>query len=166
MVGGADFFLDLVNNFGYLGVFLSSLIGSATVILPLPSFAFVVAAGAVLNPFAVGVLSGLGAAIGELSGYGIGFVAQRTGKKFKPLATQAGWIQRLRKWFQHKLGFLVIVVFAATPLPDDIIGIFCGLIRYDVKKFFAAALIGKTALGLFLAYSGFGFAHLLGFFAS
>ncbi len=40
------------------------------------------------------------------------------------------------------------------PFPFDVIGILCGLIKYDVKKFFAAVFIGRFALYLALAYAG------------
>ena len=51
--------------------------------------------------------------------------------------------------------FLIIILFAITPLPDDVIGILCGVINYDVKKFFFASLTGKIVMNLFLAWGGF-----------
>jgi len=41
--------------YGYPGVFLISLIGNATLILPAPSYAVVFAVGGALNPVAVGL---------------------------------------------------------------------------------------------------------------
>ena len=152
------FLIDLVNTFGYLGVFLGSLIGSASIFLPVPSFIFTVAAGALLDPLLVGVLAGFGAAIGELVGYGIGYGLHlghkklRKGKKYKK---DKKWTITIKKWFHRKYGPLVIFIFAITPLPDDIIGIFCGVTKYDVKKFFVATLLGKVILSLILAYVGY-----------
>ncbi len=161
-------FLHLVNTFGLLGVFLSTLIGSATIFLPLPSFAFVVIAGSFYNPFLVGIVAGIGSAIGELTGYAVGYGAVRIKYKHKNRQNKVkhkNWLSLLQTWFDRKLGFLLIVVFAATPLPDDIIGIFCGAIRYDIRKFFAATLIGKLILFLALAYAGFyGMEFLSGYF--
>ena len=48
--------------YGYPGVFLVSLLGNATVILPAPSLAAVFAMGAVLNPVLVGLVAGVGEA--------------------------------------------------------------------------------------------------------
>lgn len=164
-----EFLLSLVHTFGYAGVFLASLIGSASVILPVPSFAFVFAAGSLLNPMAVGILAGIGAAIGELTGYGIGFGIRhgikRRKKQRKRNILENKWFKRIEKFAKRRSTFFVVLAFAATPLPDDVMGIICGSIKYDIKKFFAAVLIGKILLSLALAYAGFyGVEWLKGYF--
>jgi len=141
---------DVLASYGYIGIFLISLIGSATIILPLPSVAFVFASGAILNPFLVGVLAGLGAAIGEFTGYALGWGGRKVIKsKWKKL------FKRTEDAFQRYGGFWIIILFAVTPLPDDIVGIIAGTLKYSVKKFFIASLIGKVILHLILAYAGF-----------
>jgi membrane protein YqaA with SNARE-associated domain len=155
MIFDPAFFSALVHAFGYLGVFLSALIGSASIILPVPSFIFVVAAGSVLNPLAVGIIAGAGAALGELIGYFLGVGIRLGKKKLAKNKKEGRWEKTIKSWFSRKLGFFVIVVFAATPLPDDIVGIFCGFAKYDIKKYFIAVLIGKLILCLALAYSGY-----------
>ncbi len=157
-----DFFLNLIHTFGYAGVFLASLIGSASVILPLPSFAFVFAAGSLLNPMAVGILAGIGAAIGELTGYGIGYgisygikYSRKRRKIEKIRFLHNKWFRLANDWAKKRSTFFIVLAFAVTPLPDDIIGIICGSIKYDVKKFFIATIIGKIILSLVLAYAGF-----------
>ena len=153
--------VGLVHTFGYLGVFLASLIGSATIILPVPSFALVIAAGSQLDPLWVGIISGAGAAMGELTGYGLGYGIYHARNKFNQRKTKkekkelGGWKKTFNHWFHNRrLGFALIVIFSFTPLPDDILGLFCGATKYDVKKFFLATLIGKIMLGLVLAYAG------------
>ena len=105
--------------------------------------------------FAVGILAGAGAALGEMTGYGLGYGIHRARKRITKKGVSKKWAGILKRWFHKKLGIVIIVLFAATPMPDDIIGIFCGLVRYDIRKFFVAMLIGKTLLGLALAYAGF-----------
>ncbi|MGD9893769.1 MAG: hypothetical protein AB7U18_21005, partial [Dehalococcoidia bacterium] len=63
-----------LRRYGYLGVFLVPLIGSATFILPMPGLAVIATGGALLDPvfgipawIVVGLLAGLGEAIGELT---------------------------------------------------------------------------------------------------
>ena len=58
---------------GYLGIFLVSLLGNATIVLPAPSLALVFAMGSVLYWPLVGLVAGVGEALGELSGYLAGF---------------------------------------------------------------------------------------------
>ncbi len=150
-----DFLIGLVDTFGYVGVFLGSLIGSASILLPVPSFLFVILAGKLLNPFFVGILAGLGAAIGELTAYGVALgILKLKKQRKKKIKKERNLLQSLHKWFKGRWGPVIIFIFAITPLPDDIIGLYCGAIRYDIKKFFIATLIGKVLLGLMLAYAG------------
>jgi membrane protein YqaA with SNARE-associated domain len=67
--------------------------------------------------------------------------------------------------FEKYGGFLALIIFAATPLPDDIAGIIAGFLKYDLKRFFAAVLIGKVIFHLVLAYGGYyGINSLLKYF--
>ena len=149
----ASFLIGLVVSFGYLGVFLASLIGSASIFLPLPSFLIVTAAGTTLNPILVGIVAGLGSAIGELVGYLIG-LGLLYGKKKISRKKENKYSKLVKKWFSRKKGPVIIFLFALTPLPDDIVGVICGAIKYDVKKFFVATLAGKILLHIALAYAG------------
>jgi membrane protein YqaA with SNARE-associated domain len=65
-----------LENYGYVGIFLISIAANATIIIPLPGVAFTTAMGAIFNPIGVAVAAGLGAAVGELSGYLAGFSGQ------------------------------------------------------------------------------------------
>jgi len=144
---------------GYFGIFIVSLIGSASIILPIPFIVVVFSAGALLNPLLVGLSAGAGAAIGELSGYGVGYGAQTLITKHKK------WFELAESWFQKHGGFLVIFIFAATPLPFDIVGLMSGAMKYPVKRFFIATLLGKIVANLIVAYAGFySLNWILGFF--
>ena len=156
----ASWFQYLTDTFGYLGIFLVSFVGSATVILPLPSFAIIFAAGAVMNPWIVGMVAGFGAAFGELIGYAVGRGGEKIVEK-----KHGKWLDKGKFWFEKHGAFPILVLFAATPLPDDIVGILCGAIKYDIRKFFVATLIGKIFLNLALALGGFyGAQWVLGIF--
>jgi membrane protein YqaA with SNARE-associated domain len=136
-------------SYGYIGIFLISLIGSSTIIFPIPSAAFVFATGAILNPFLIGLVSGIGSAIGESTGYALGLGGRKVIKrKWKKT------FEKTEKLFQKYGGFFVILLFAGTPLPDDITGVVAGILRYPLKKFFVACLIGKVILHMILAYAG------------
>ena len=136
--------------FGYLGIFLVSFIGTITIFLPLPSFAVIFAAGAVFNPWAVGIIAGIGAGIGEVTGYAVGRGSRELIKK-----KYARHLKRAKAWTRKRGVFPVIIFFAATPLPTDVIGILAGVIHYDIKKFLFASIIGKIIQSLVLAWAGF-----------
>jgi len=149
ILNNQDFFVSLMEKYGYFGIFLISLTEASTIIFPLPFSIIIFGAGSVLNPLLVGLSAGLGAAIGEFTGYALGFGGRKViEKKYKKD------IEKTEKLFQKYGGFLVIVLFAATPLPDDIVGLLGGTLKYPLKKFFIAALIGKIILNLALAYAG------------
>lgn len=148
--------VQLVHDFGYLGIFTGSLLSSLTLFFPVPSFIFTVAAGALLNPFWVGITAGTGAAIGEMIGYPIGRgIHYGIKKKKKQKKRDKDMFKLIREWFNKKRGPIIIFLFALSPLPDDFVVIFCGIIKYDVKKLFAALLAGKIIFSLALAYAGY-----------
>lgn len=141
---------EVASTWGYLGIFLVNVIGSATVIFPIPAFLVVFLFGAVLNPLLVGVSAGFGAVIGEMTGYAVGLGGKKViEKKHEKL------LKKANKWMEKYKAFIIITIFAATPLPDDVLGIFCGAIKYDIRKFFFASLIGKLILNISLAYAGY-----------
>ncbi|MFH0956785.1 MAG: VTT domain-containing protein [Candidatus Aenigmatarchaeota archaeon] len=146
----------LIQAFGYAGVFLVSMLSSASIFLPVPGFLFTIAAAPFLNPWVVGIVAGAGSAIGELTGYAVGKGSNRVLS-----AKDQKWLKWGERWFTEKRGFLFITIFAATPLPDDVTGILGGMFRYDWKRFLLASFIGKTILNIALALSGF---YGIGFF--
>jgi len=140
----------LIDTMGYLGVFFVSFIGSATIIFPVPSFIVVFFVGAVMNPWLVGISAALGNALGELTGYLLG----KGGGKIIEKRYKKG-VGKYKEWFKKDRVFLLITIFAATPLPDDIVGLMCGIFNYNIKKFLLASFIGKLVLNLLLAWGGF-----------
>jgi membrane protein DedA with SNARE-associated domain len=53
-----------------------------------------------------------------------------------------------------KYGPFAIFIMAATPLPDDILYIPLGLMRYELPKFFTFCLLGKIVLTYPIALAG------------
>jgi membrane protein YqaA with SNARE-associated domain len=60
--------------YGYLGVFLISLITCSSIVVPVPGWIIVATLGAILNPVLVGIVSGVGGTIGEMTGYLLGYI--------------------------------------------------------------------------------------------
>ena len=138
---------EQLKDYGYPGLFLISLIGNATVILPVPSFAVAFAMGGVLNPVAVGIVSGLGATLGEMTGYLAGVGSRGVIEK------QALYV-RLEKWMR-KGGPLVIFLLAAIPNPAfDVGGLIAGALRMPAWQFFLAGWAGKSLRLTLVALGG------------
>lgn len=141
-----DLMRYLTSTYGYFGVFLVELISNASIFFPLPGFVSTMAAATVLNPFIVGVCAGLGAAIGELTGYLLGVGGRKLIEDRIKIENAARLYKRYGLW--------TIYMFATTPSPFDIIGILCGILKVDAKIFFLMTLAGKITLRTVLALTG------------
>src|SRR4051812_5800411 len=135
---------DSVGNWGYLGVFLVTLVATASFILPIPYLLIVARAGMFLNPLGVTLVAGLAGAIGETTGYIIG----ASGRDLLP--TDGKLFQKANHWMVT-YGFWCVAFFAFVPNPIfDAVGFAAGVLRYPLWKFVLACFLGK-ALKFFLA---------------
>lgn len=135
-------------QFGYLGVFMISFIGSASVIFPVPYTIVIFFLGGMLDPLFVAISGGLGSALGEFSGYVLGYY----GRKIVNEERRRKMDYMLRIFEKH--GPVTIFLFALTPLPDDLLFIPLGVMRYPFLRAFIPALLGKILMTFILAYSG------------
>ena len=132
---------------GYGGVFLVSLLGSATIILPAPSLAIVFAMGSGLNPLLVGLVAGVGEALGELTGYAAGFAGRAVIEDYQMYQRMVGWMERR--------GGITIFALSAIPNPFfDLAGIAAGTLRYPVWRFLLFCWLGKTLKTTLVALAG------------
>jgi len=140
--------IQYLEQFGYVGIFLASLLTNASLILPVPGVLITSAMGAVFNPFFVALAAGGGATIGEITGYLAGFSGQTIVEKTK-------WHNKLEGWMQ-KYGDLTIVVLAFIPNPAfDIVGIMAGAMKIPIYRFLLFCFIGKVLKMFLFAYGGF-----------
>jgi membrane protein YqaA with SNARE-associated domain len=145
-----DWMQPLLQQYGYLTIFLISLLGAMSIFVPIPYTVIIFILGSYSNfdPLWIAVAAGAGAAIGEFSGYLIGFGGRRIiGEKYKK---KMDFLMKLFK----KYGPIAIFVFALTPLPDDLLFIPLGIMRYSLLRAFVPALLGKFFSNLIIAYSG------------
>ncbi len=134
-----------LQNYGYLGAFLISLIGNATVLLPgivLPLLSglgiiFYPTAGLV-GPIFVGLAGGIAAAIGETTGYMVGYSGRRIAERSKMYIRVEN---RMRRW-----GAVTIFILSLVPFFFDLVGIAAGALRFPWWKFFLLCLLGRTIL--------------------
>ena len=135
-------------NVGYGGVFAFNLIGSASVVVPVPGLAAICASAAPsvgLNIAALAILGGLGATIGELTGYMAGYGGQ-------------SFIQKIRYYDRiHRIvvshGAIALFALAAIPNPVfDIAGVASGSLGYPLRRFLLWVLLGKLVKFTAIAY--------------
>ena len=128
-----------LGRWGYVGAFIVSLVASATIVLPAPGLAIIIAMSPSLNPVLLGVVAGVGSAFGELTGYAAG----AGGSFLIPPARQAQF-ERVRH-LTSRYGALILGILAALPFPlFDFAGIVAGALRMRVGRFLLAVGIGKS----------------------
>jgi membrane protein YqaA with SNARE-associated domain len=134
--------------YGYPGIFLISLLSSATVFVPIPAVLITSAMGAIFNPFWIAMASGLGAGLGEFTGYLAGYSGQA-------VIERRGWYAQVEIWMK-KYGDVIILVLAFIPNPlFDMAGITSGALKLPWYRFLSWTLAGKILKMLVFAYGGF-----------
>jgi membrane protein YqaA with SNARE-associated domain len=139
---------DDISAYGYLGVFLVSLLAATVLFVPIPSIPIVFLMGAILNPFLVGLMSGVGESLGEITGYTAGFSGREALDNKQRYARIKGWMSRR--------GTLVLFLFSAIPnLFFKLVGVSAGAIRYPFWKYMLVVFVGKTLKGTVIALLGY-----------
>ena len=148
--------------YGYLGAFLISVFGGATILAPIPMTPVVFALGTVMKPsFApylgpvfVGAVAGLGETVGGLSiymtGYGGGMAI--TGLNYGKV--QSVYL-RLVDWMERR-GSLTLFVLSAVLNPFFYpAALAAGALRFGIQRYFLICWAGKTIKGMTIAFAGY-----------
>jgi len=140
--------LQELKQYGYAAVFLVGLVSNATLVLPVPGLAVSSVMGGVFSPWIVGIVGGVGQALGELTGYMAGYSGQT-------------WVDgnptydRLTRWMQ-RYGVLTIFVLALIPNPlFDLGGVVAGALRLPLWKFLVSCMAGKVIKNIVFALMGY-----------
>jgi membrane protein YqaA with SNARE-associated domain len=110
-------------------------------------------------PFLIGFVASLGCLVGEIGGYMIG----RSGTKLMSEEKINSLIPIQKYLINHpKLAPILIFLAALTPLPDDLIVVPLGIIKYSPKKTFFFCWLGKLGFMLIFAYNLINICQLIG----
>ena len=136
----------------YVGIFIISAAASATIVIPVPGLAMTSAFGAFStnpwDPLWFGVASGLGATLGEFTGYLLGY----SGRMAIPYTKT---YERVVEWM-HKWGSWTIFVLAFIPNPlFDIVGLAAGILKYPPWKFLLVGAAGWLPKHILFSYLGY-----------
>jgi membrane protein DedA with SNARE-associated domain len=149
-----------MQHWGYLGAFIISILGGATIIIPVPMLAVVAAlASAMPTPWEVALL-GFSAAAGEMvgamiiyytgNGAGRAISQNKQGKLQKAYEKMLGIIERKGAWALFLVTFIINPFFYPAAFA-------CGALKFDIKKFLVIVVIGKLIKSMtivYLAYFG------------
>ena len=146
--------IESLKSYGYAGLFLINIIGAASILLPSPAGATVVGGGALLEDFLgvpafvwVGLVAGLGEAIGEFSGYAAGY-----GGRF--IIQEKPAYARIHDWMV-KRGVITMFLMSTFPNPlFDVAGLAAGAVQMPMRSFFVSVLGGKVIKNTWRAAAG------------
>ncbi len=147
-VGG----VRLVKSLGYFGVFLSAIIGSASMFVPVPGALAGITFGLFLTPIpyipqpiTIAVVVAAGSAIGELTGYSTGVGGRAVIGNSR--------IGRLLVTLMRRHGTLTVFCVAAVPNPlIDVGGIAAGVAGMSMRRFMTVMFLGKCVNYVAVAY--------------
>lgn len=144
----------VLEHYGYIGVFVISAFGGATILAPVPMTPVVFALGGVLNPALVGAAAGLGETIGGLAIYMTGY-----GGGTALIDTNHGRIQavysRVLVWMRRRGGWTLFLLSAVVNPFFYPAGLAAGALRFGVKRYFFICWGGKTIKGMTVAFAGY-----------
>jgi membrane protein YqaA with SNARE-associated domain len=154
-------------KYSYIAAFVVSFMAGATVIVYVPGVPVVFALGGIVHfPFLVGIIAGLGEALGGLTGYIMG----RGGESYLKEANGGriqGAFQRIYsqidKWM-GKRGYLTVFLASAIFNPFFMFfGATAGATRMAPWKYYLASAAGKIVKATYVAYLGaWGMGYVLG----
>ena len=132
----------------YFGILLLCFFGAVSIVAPIPytSFLFLLFAAypGKINLLLASVLGGTGSAIGELIGWIIGKQMRKPLKE--KYRRRIDSLLRLAISYGEWGIYLLIFLFALTPLPDDILFIALGLANYPLVRALLACIPGKVLM--------------------
>ena len=146
--------LSFLYSLGYVGAFLAGVFSSATLFLPTPGFLVIIAMAAshYFNPVMLGVFAGFGAALGETVSYLTAYGGEVVFSKKYDIEKRT---EKVREYFSKYGADVIIFFFAVSPLPFDIIGLFCGAVEYPFHRFLAATALGKIVKYILIALAAY-----------
>lgn len=143
-------YINKVQQYGYLGAFIISVLAGGTVFVPVPGLLVIFTLGSVLNPMIVGFVGGLGEAIGSIAIYLTGIGGRKAFQN-----TNHRFVNKFSDWIQ-KRGSLAVFGMSAilNPLFYPFTAV-AGMLRFGLVKFFFLCLAGKVLKDVAVAYVGY-----------
>jgi len=138
--------LGQFKKYGYLGIFLISAIGNIAILSPAaPMIAGL--GSTIYHPIIVSFITTLGAVIGELLSYFIGY----SGNNYIP---DSEWNTKIQHFMKIN-GTITIFILSIIPNPFfDLAGIAAGVTKYPLWEFIVISFFGKWIKYTIFAFMG------------
>jgi uncharacterized membrane protein YdjX (TVP38/TMEM64 family) len=144
-----------LQQYGYLGAFFISILGGATIIVPVPMLAIVAFLGAVMPmPWLVAIAAALGELVGAITIY---YTGRSAGHALSQSKT--GWIQ---KTYDKVMSFVkkraAITLFIVTSITNPFFypaAFAAGAMRFKLRNYILVVLVGKMIKSFTIVYAGY-----------
>ena len=130
---------ETLGQSGLTGIFIASMLSHLTVVARDMFVPMFLPLASVYNPLVLGASAGVGAAVGEITTYFLGWGVAET------IQENQHEDNRLTRWIR-RYGLWAVLLVALTPLPDTPIVLLAGSNKLPFGKLFVVECIGKTAL--------------------
>ncbi len=141
----------------FVAAFFVSMVGAFTSLTKFSAYPMIIALVAgQMDPFLVGLVSGLGLASGDILFFLFGYSARDfTGEKAKKILEKI--LSRLQRMNDLLVQFLIFFYFACSPFPNNLLSGSLAFTGYPFKKTVIPIILGDVAfctLVAWLAYRG------------
>lgn len=154
--------IEIINIFGYPGVFI--LMAIESMCIPLPSEITMPFAGSLINIgrfnlIFLSLTGGFGNLAGSLIAYYIGYKGQENYVRYlikkygKFFLITISDFERSQRWF-NKYGEIIVFSSRLLPAVRTFISLPAGIARMNIKKFILYTIFGSTIWSFFLSYIG------------
>ena len=132
----------------YVAIFVLSFIGALSIIVPVPytAIVFIMASMGELNPLITALAGGLGSGLGEITGWLLGKLMSKALEHTRYIKQVSTLVKLLRSMKSKLVVSIIVFIFALTPLPDDILFIALGVLRYNLIQALIPCIVGKMVM--------------------
>ena len=156
----SEFATELVNQYGYLGVYLIAVASGFNILIPIPAPTFVpIFTAAGLPLYGIIAFMVLGTTTADLLAFYVG----RVGKRFTE-GKDIEWLEKIETYAKHRRPLVLPSVFlwaAFMPLPNELILIPLALLGFRLRFLILPLLLGTVIHITLLAMGAEGLAGLV-----
>jgi membrane protein YqaA with SNARE-associated domain len=144
-----------LRQYGYVGAFFISLLGGATIIIPVPMLAIVFALGGVMHlPWLVGIAAALGELVGALTIYMTGRSAGKALSHSRYGRLQAAYDRLLN--LMERRGPLTLFILTSVINPFFYpAALAAGALRFGLRRYIFIVFAGKLIKSMTIVYAGY-----------
>ncbi|HJX12096.1 MAG TPA: VTT domain-containing protein [Dehalococcoidales bacterium] len=148
-------YLRELQHYGYLGAFVISILGGATILIPVPMLAVVFALGGVMpHPWLVGLTAAFGEVLGSLTIYMTGHGAGKALSTSRHGRMQSAYERMLRLMERRGPVTLFMVASVINPFFYPA-ALAAGALRFGLKKYVPIVFAGKFVKSITVVYAGY-----------